>query len=277
MRIWIYSLSVLFAAAALGGPASAAPRIGVASVVKNQVTGSIGGGKRTLNRGMGVFQNEVVTTGENSSAQLMFLDETTLTLSAKARIVLDKFVYNPKRSSGDIVFNVVKGAFRFVTGSADPNSYKIKTPVATLAIRGTIVEGYIDTSGNAVFVVVEGAITVSVNGQTILVNAGSYVVVTPSGQVIQGGNWTGPILDLDAGVQFIFDNQGRLLDRGGDVLPKWNNLNDALDSRDVDLNFPSDPTGGRGGIDASPPKDDYYLEGGDGIYELYNGQTIDRK
>lgn len=244
MRQWIYSLVIVAASAALASSVSAAPRIGVASVVKNNVTGSTGGGKRTLNRGMGVFQNETVTTGENSSAQLMFLDETTLTLSSRASIKLDKFVYNPKRSSGDIVFNVVKGAFRFVTGSADPNSYKIKTPVATLAIRGTIVEGYIDPSGNAVIVVVEGAVVATAGGRSVTVTAGNFIIITPNGAIIESGNWTGPLLDLDAGVQFIFDNQGRFLDRGGDVLPDWKNLNDALDSRDVDLNFPrpSEPT-----------------------------------
>ena len=47
----------------LGFDHAFAARIGVASVVKNQVTGSAGGRTRTLRPGAGVFQNETVSHG----------------------------------------------------------------------------------------------------------------------------------------------------------------------------------------------------------------------
>lgn len=244
----LIAAGLVLACAAAPGHAA---RIGVASVVKNQVTGSIGGQTRSLNRGAGVFQNETVTTGPNGSAQLLFVDETTLTLSKGASLVLDRFVYDPGRGTGDIVLNVVKGAFRFATGSATPQSYKIKTPAVTLAVRGTVIEGYIDAAGNVFIVVVEGSVIATTGSESVTVNAGEFIVVTPAGDIIEGGDWTGPLLDLDAGVQFLIDNKGKLLDIGGDVLPRWNELNDALDSRDVDLNFPVTPE-----TPAPPPPDD---------------------
>ena len=49
---------------------------------------------------------------------------------------LDKFVYDPSGSSGAVVIEATKGAFRFVTGSQDKRVYQIKTPFGTLGIRG---------------------------------------------------------------------------------------------------------------------------------------------
>ena len=138
-----------------------------------------------------------------------------------------------------MIVSIGKGAFRFVSGSADPRSYKIKTPVAVLGIRGTIVEGYYDGAGNLVIVVVEGSVVLTTaDGTQRTVEAGEYVSVSSSGAVTGPATWTGPTLNLDAGIRFVFDNQGNLLEQGGDVLPQWNDLNDALDSRDLDITFP---------------------------------------
>ena len=231
-------------------PETAWAEIGVASVVKNEVNGSVGGRTRVLRVGTSVFRNEVITTGANSSTQLLFRDETSLTLGADAKLVLDRFVYDPKAKSGDIAISIAQGAFRFVTGSADPRSYKIKTPVATLGIRGTIVEGYLSPlTGNVIIVVVEGAVEVTLaNGTTVTLVAGQSLTINSNGTVGSGPEtWTGPTLDLDAGIRFAFDEQGKLLNGGGDPLPDWERLNDALDSRDVDINFPPLPPPGRGG------------------------------
>jgi hypothetical protein len=39
---------------------------------------------------------------------------------------------------------VGQGAFRFITGSATPESYTVRTPTATIGMRGTIWEGIVD-------------------------------------------------------------------------------------------------------------------------------------
>lgn len=238
-RMLVPVLLVLLAWGSL--PADAAPaRIGVASVVENEVNGTIGGDTRGLRVGAGVFRNEVITTGPDSSAQLLFRDETSLTLGAEARLTLDRFVYDPEAESGDIAVSIGRGAFRFITGSADPNSYRINTPAATLGIRGTIVEGYLGPGGNGAIVVVEGSITVTLrDGTTLTLNAGEYLVFDANGNITAGpADWTGPTLDLDAGIRFVLDAFGKLLNEGGDRLPRWREFNDALDSRDLDITFP---------------------------------------
>jgi len=202
---------LIFGLLLTGGQAKA-ERIGVAAVVKNEVNGSAAGNNRVIKVGAGVFQNEVITTGAKSSAQLLFRDETSLTIGASARLTLDRFVYNPNRKTGDVVVNVVQGAFRFVSGSAGP--------------------------GSLFLVIVEGSVIVTTaDGTTVTLTAGQYITVSSSGAVTGPSPWTGRTLDIESGHEFILDTdnpQGE----------QRNQLNDALDSRNLDINFP-DAGGGR--------------------------------
>jgi len=112
------------------------PAIGTAKATKNKVEGVINGKNEPLSTGSGVFTNETVRTGEASVADLVFLDNTNLSVGPTSDVKLDKFVYDPTGSSGTVVIQATKGAFRFVAGSQDKRIYQIKTPFGTLGIRG---------------------------------------------------------------------------------------------------------------------------------------------
>lgn len=129
--------------AATGTSTLAAQRIGVASTVNNTVTGTVGGRTNALRAGDAVFHREVISSETGAEAQLMFVDETVFNVGSGATVTLDEFIYNPNQKAGNIVLNVTKGAFRFISGSAQPSSYTIKTPVATIGVRGTIFTGNI--------------------------------------------------------------------------------------------------------------------------------------
>jgi hypothetical protein len=180
-RVLLHILG-LFAAIVLASASSAvASGIGVAAAVKNDVQG---GNNRQLAVGSALFANERVRTGVESTAQLLFLDKTSLSIGPQAEIVLDKFVYNPKRGVGEVVLNSVQGAFRFVSGAQDPRHYTIKTPVATLSVRGTVVD-YLVQNGKAVFILVEGSAELKIPGGQIvrLTKPGMVYVVHASGKI----------------------------------------------------------------------------------------------
>jgi hypothetical protein len=81
------------------------------------------------------------STRENGVADLVFLDSTNSTVGPISEVYLDKFVYDPAGgSSGNVVLNGTKGAFRFVTGSQDKRAIQVQTPFGSLGVRGTIVE-----------------------------------------------------------------------------------------------------------------------------------------
>lgn len=162
--------------------AAAQSRIGVTSAAQNSVEGLQGGSARSLAAGSNVFQDETVRTGAESMAQLLFLDETTLSIGPQSEVVLDRFVFDPATGTGSVVLETVKGAFRFVTGSQDPANYEIKTPFAALGVRGTIVDCYASSIG-LYCVAQEGVVVLTVDGVTYTLKPGDALFVAPGGAI----------------------------------------------------------------------------------------------
>jgi hypothetical protein len=184
------------------GAQAATPKIGVASAVKNDVKRVAGTNLQPLSVGNDLFTDERIRTGAESTAQILFLDKTSLTIGPRAELTLDRFVYNPSKGTGQVVLNAVQGAFRFVTGSQDPRNYTIKTPVGTLGVRGTIVD-LIVADGQVTVILVEGALTMTVNGKTYsLYKPGTAFIFTPGGGATGPVTWDGTILNTGAQVTF---------------------------------------------------------------------------
>ncbi|MGI9415656.1 MAG: FecR family protein [Hyphomicrobiales bacterium] len=155
---------------ALAGTAGAAERVGVAAMVKSQVKGTIGGRTKDLSTGDPVFHREVIAANADGRAQLIFVDETVFSVGAGATVTLDEFVYNPSRRAGSIVLNVTAGAFRFISGSAKPSTYTIKTPVALIGVRGTIFSGNV----------------LSANHMTLKLRKGKLLICPEPGKRVEG-------------------------------------------------------------------------------------------
>lgn len=91
-----------------------------------------------------VALNDEVQTGGRSQLQVLLLDKTTFTVGANARLTIDRFVYDPNRSTRSLAASVTKGAFRFISGRPDAaGSTSVRTPIASIGIRGTIFEGVV--------------------------------------------------------------------------------------------------------------------------------------
>lgn len=145
-------------AASLAAPcAHAQTRIGEAAVVKNEVVNEITTAR--INVGDGVLRDETVRTGADSAARLVMADSTNLSLGANASLKLDRSVFNDEKSYKDIAIRLTSGAFRFVTGHSEKTAYKITTPLATIGVRGTILDILSQRTSSTV-VLQEGAATV---------------------------------------------------------------------------------------------------------------------
>jgi VCBS repeat-containing protein len=115
--------------------------IGQVEQVRGQATALRPDGTEVvLDVGTLVYQGDVVSTGDDGSLSITFVDETQFTLTANARMVLDELVYNPEGDGNSAVFNLVEGGFVFVAGQvARTGDMDVQTPTATLGIRGTTV------------------------------------------------------------------------------------------------------------------------------------------
>ncbi len=95
--------------------------------------------ERVLTVGTNVFTQERIVTGERGQAQMLFLDESALTIGPNSDMVLDEFVYDPDAQTGSLVINATKGVFRLVGGKiSKKNPVLLKTPTATIGIRGAL-------------------------------------------------------------------------------------------------------------------------------------------
>ena len=134
---WALCLPALLLGSA---PALAAPgdAIGSAVTVVNLVTAKLDEDQRELAKGDNVRQQELIEVASDGRSELILRDKTKLALGPGSRLLLDQFVYNPDISGGAIVLDLMRGAFRFITGIAAKPAYVIRTPTASITVRGTI-------------------------------------------------------------------------------------------------------------------------------------------
>lgn len=92
-----------------------------------------------VNVGFDLAVNDIVQTNKNGRGQILFKDQTTLTVAPNSNIMLDKFVYDPDSKTGEIGLNLTKGALRFVGGNITKKTPAIiKTPAGVIGLRGGI-------------------------------------------------------------------------------------------------------------------------------------------
>jgi hypothetical protein len=97
-----------------------------------------------------VYEKDTLQTGLNSALGVTFDDETTFSLSANTRIVVDEFVYRQGGNANAATFNVASGTAAFVASLvAKTGDMKISTDTATLGIRGTTGVVEVPSAGGA--------------------------------------------------------------------------------------------------------------------------------
>jgi hypothetical protein len=132
-QLWISALPLVVLFAVVPTAADAQSRIGSASSVTPEASGSVGG---TLSVGSGVHANETIKTGSSGQAGLRFNDQSNLSVGHSSQVRLDKFVFDPNKGTGSTVIEATRGTFRFSTGAQNNAEVKIKTPYGTLGVRG---------------------------------------------------------------------------------------------------------------------------------------------
>lgn len=122
----------------LAAGSASAETVGAAAAVRPSSTGTPpGGSARTIEIGTKIVSQERIRTTGGGSLQVMFNDKSTMTIGPNSDLVIDEFVYDPNASGGNFATSLTKGALRFVGGQiSHTTGAEIKTPVATLVIRG---------------------------------------------------------------------------------------------------------------------------------------------
>jgi hypothetical protein len=130
----------------------------IGTVTENKGNGcEIVRGKNKLsgNKGAGVESMDTITNGACES-KITFKDDTKVNITANSRLLIDDFVFDPKASdSGKLALKVAMGSVRYASGQIaknNPQQVDIKTPTATIAVRGTDFNMVVDETGQSLVI-----------------------------------------------------------------------------------------------------------------------------
>ena len=184
----------------LAGGAAAQP-IGTAVLIERWAYGTPPQmARRDLVEQDAVVADELLETVEYGALQVRLADNTDFRLGSASSAVLDSFVYNPSANTGEILINVGKGVFRYVSGDMDlgKEAFQIRTPDALIGVRGTDLFVFVGLFGTIVQVLIGAA-------EVALLDGSSSALATPQSNVGAGGPDGGlrsgvEAPDADAGV-----------------------------------------------------------------------------
>lgn len=122
--------------------ASQSQTIGQVVWVKGEVKAIVGNQSRALQRRSPVYAKDTIVTDKTSTGQLVFSDNSLVSLSADTVMRIDEYQFgkNVPKGQSKFVASLVKGGFRTITGlipKDNADNYQVNTPVATIGVRGT--------------------------------------------------------------------------------------------------------------------------------------------
>jgi len=136
---FFYAVCGAFSALLWLSAAQAAEKAGSVIALKGEVSALDGTSvSRELNKDDEVNVGDTVRTGVGSYVVIDFIDGARATIRPDSEVKVDQYAYGT--GSDGAVMNLVKGGLRAITGGIahqNPESYKVKTNVATLGVRGT--------------------------------------------------------------------------------------------------------------------------------------------
>lgn len=133
---------------------------GVGSISEFQGGGSVKRGTKVVAaaKGSSIEKLDTVSTNSQGRFKISFVDGTTVNITQNSRLVIDDFVYDGNnKSKGKLGLKLALGTARYASGSiakGNPRGVGIKTPTATIAVRGTDFVMSVDEAGRSTVVLV---------------------------------------------------------------------------------------------------------------------------
>lgn len=153
---WLKVFVVVLITLAL--PASASAAIGKVLSVKQGAEVVRAGQTLTLRKGMDVVSGDTITTNRSGVVQLLFTDQTKIAVGPNARMVLDVSMMRGNRKAKSFAVQALGGSFRFISGNSKKRAYSIKTPTATMSVRGTTFDIWVPSGDQSAMLVLEGTV-----------------------------------------------------------------------------------------------------------------------
>ena len=138
------------------------------------------GETKDAKKDLDIFQYDTVKTGKGKVA-IGFIDDTRVDITQHSKLIIDEFVYDPNTKTGSLSLKAALGTVRYASGQiakTSPTAVQIKTPTATIGVRGTDFTMTIDEIGSSTIILLPSCDS---NGFCFV---GEITVESDAGQVI---------------------------------------------------------------------------------------------
>ena len=138
-----------------------------------------------------IFSYDTIKTGKGKVA-IEFIDETRVDVTQHSKLIIDEFVYDPNTKTGSLSLKAALGTVRYASGQiakTSPTSVQIKTPTATIGVRGTDFSMTIDEVGSSTIILLPSCDT---NGNCFV---GEISVESDAGMVILNQAFQATVVD----------------------------------------------------------------------------------
>ena len=108
----------------------------------------------TGTKGTGIEMADAIKTTQGKVG-ITFADNTRVQVNENSRLVIDDFVYDPKSKAGKVGLNMALGTVRYASGAIahnNPQSVGVRTPSATISVRGTDFTATVDELGQSTII-----------------------------------------------------------------------------------------------------------------------------
>jgi hypothetical protein len=109
-----------------------------------------------------LVQNEALRTEEESIIQVKFVDGSELSVEQSSEMVLSDYVFDGSAASGLISLN--DGLFHFKSNGNNDQGVELRTPVATIGVRGTEFLVHVDGDDVTIVDILSGAVSARPHG-----------------------------------------------------------------------------------------------------------------
>ena len=140
-----------------------------------------GGDKLLAKLALDIFSYDDIRTG-NGRIAVKFVDESIIRLTEHSKIIIDEYIYDPDPSKSKLALRMASGTARFITGALgkiDKQNIKIRTPSATVAVRGTDFTTTVDELGRSLVILLPNPDGSSSGEITVETMAGLEVLNKP--------------------------------------------------------------------------------------------------
>ena len=160
---------------------------GEAVAVVQQAVLAKDGSQVTLTEGAPVALGDTIATGETGEAQIIFPDETRIVVGPNSQLTITRLLFRENGTARRLSVNAVRGTFRFLSGESPSNAYAIRTPTATMGVRGTEFDFAVVGREDTDLVVYNGEVRMCGRGRCASVPGGCQAV-----RLNRNGNFSQP-------------------------------------------------------------------------------------